>query len=174
MASNEIVTELWQKFLAMSNRNINRDAEKALLSAYKVAFRGIKDSDLQEAAATYIKDGQYFPPRPSELISIMPKGSTVTDESEYRIRPGTMCNVCHHFGLCIQEPAVTGQWVCRQCYSGLTTKQYEANMRALQSVQPGKLHAKYDSTIRKVLTFKPAEKPTAEDNFRDMFGEDNL
>jgi hypothetical protein len=169
MASSKLVKECFAKFSAMSNRNISHEAEKALFSAYITAFQGIKDSDLQKAVDSYIKDGQYFPPRPSELISIMPKGSAVTDESEYRIRPGTMCNVCHHFGLCIQEPAVTGQWVCRQCYSGLTKDQYETNMRALQSVQPGKLHAKYDSTTKRVLTFKPAEKPTA----ADIFGEDN-
>jgi hypothetical protein len=146
---------MWKEFTSLSNRGMTADAQSSLLTAYIAAFKFIKDSDLLEASASYLKDGHYFPPMPSELIAMMPKGSTVVDESKFIIRPNTMCNRCHKFGLCIQEPAGHGPWICRVCYSGMTDAQMRAafvNLGRAMTLGPGgkRQTARWNSKTREI------------------------
>ena len=45
------------------------------------------------------------------------------DEQDYRIEGRMKCQQCGKIGMCIKEPIKTGSWRCRECYSGLTTKE---------------------------------------------------
>lgn len=103
--------------------------QESLLSAYVVALGAFKDSDLKAAADMYLTEGQYFPPRPSDLIKLLPRPETMSEE--YKLQPGTRCQKCGHWGMCIKDQDTGWQWQCRQCYTGLTVQQYNRNMQSL-------------------------------------------
>jgi cytochrome c-type biogenesis protein CcmH/NrfF len=60
------------------------------------------------------------------------KAPVITQEKNFLlIEEGIRCQKCGNVGAAIKEPADTGEWECRQCYSGLTIEQYKEKMAGI-------------------------------------------
>ncbi len=57
------------------------------------------------------------------------------EEKNYTTQMNMMCQECHAKNvICIKEPADTGIWQCRECYTGLNTEQIKAKFYELQEI----------------------------------------
>ncbi len=73
-------------------------------------------------------------------------------DEPYKIEGRMKCQKCGRVGICIKDPRDTGQWECRQCYSGLTTAETSQRFRDLVSVIDDKGHVKpLPEWMRKVV-----------------------
>jgi ribosomal protein L37AE/L43A len=88
----------------------------------------------------------------------------------YMMQDLMTCQKCGKVGMCIKEPPHTGQWLCRQCYSGLTDQQFKAKVRGLirtmddkkkAIVEQKKQHVKRESVYKE----KPQAKQKPEFNW---------
>jgi len=171
VATKECLMKQLEVFRGMAGRPIAEDAFQALLTAYNATFGGVPDSTFTKACEAYLKDGKYFPPRPAELAEMMPRQSErqPVEEGDYRIRQQVQCGKCRKIAQCIQEPALGGPLLCRECYTGMTPQQFKKNMDALSRINAQKgVYGVYDKKTKTVnLTGTPVEK---QDDATDLFG----
>ena len=60
-------------------------------------------------------------PIPKEIVEAMDLNEFTKED--YRISYKMKCGRCYKIGLGIEEPINSHRWLCRQCYTGLTSKQ---------------------------------------------------
>jgi ribosomal protein L37AE/L43A len=60
------------------------------------------------------------------------------EKKNFTIQQNMMCNQCHKKNvMCIKEPADTGIWQCRECYTGLTADQIKGKFEGLAEIMEG-------------------------------------
>jgi ribosomal protein L37AE/L43A len=151
---------------------------EGLSQTYFSAFKAYKDNEIQEAADDYATSGEYFPPKPAQILSLVKnvdqskhnreltehwtcsmckqKVSSITSDGvcldccgvpmpayqsikplpnstsrHYRMEGRMQCQTCGNVGMCIKEPADSGSWECRQCYTRMNNKEIAAAFRTL-------------------------------------------
>jgi protein-arginine kinase activator protein McsA len=168
MASRKFIHDLVISLLILTPRRLSHEEILALEDAYELAFQGVADKEIKAAGQLYLQDGDFFPPKPKEILARVKDRSTqkhirelvelytckqchqkvtaITDgicldcagfpllesnrvklpepeERDYKIEGRIKCQECGKIAMCIKEPISTGNWKCRECYSGLTKKE---------------------------------------------------
>jgi hypothetical protein len=129
-----------------------------MIEAYYHALKGYHDEDIQEAGYKCLDNCEYFP-KPvdisKQIREIQRNNPLVNRDEDFIIRYDVRCRKCGHIGLGIKEPKETGEWQCRECYTGLTTEQIKEKFRAIWKI----FENKSDLNI-------PTEKTDYENNER--------
>ena len=125
----------------------NKTKSGELVEAYYRSFRSYRDEQILTAGDQCMQEMEYFP-KPVDVISRINQGYLVT--TPYIIEEGQICCKCKVKSRCIREPADTGEWECRQCYSGLTLEQHRKKVQLIIE-QMGRMeneNQRQDPTIR--------------------------
>ena len=169
-----------EDWLNFSVRKMSQEETSSIGRTYLEAFTGYSDKEITDAAAIYREEGEYFPPKPRQILDLVKdrikskhdeelrkmwtcsscgqKVSTMSegrcldcrgvpipeyrnlgnldsyDKTPYRIEGRIQCSRCGLIGECIKEPVDSGDWLCVQCYSGLTRKQIAARFGELARI----------------------------------------
>jgi formylmethanofuran dehydrogenase subunit E len=156
---------------------MSEEETEALSKTYFSSFKAYTDTEIEQAAKDYMNNGEYFPPKPSQILSLVKnadigkhtrelverytcstcheKVSAICDgvcldclgvpkpayqnikplpkptPSDYRMEGRIQCQKCGHVGMGIKEPAESGQWECRQCYTRMNNQEVAAAFRRL-------------------------------------------
>jgi hypothetical protein len=55
--------------LILTPRRVSQEEISALENAYELAFQGIADKEIKAAGQLYLQDGDFFPPKPKEILA---------------------------------------------------------------------------------------------------------
>lgn len=116
--------------------------DNELIEAYYLALKKYSEEDIQKAGYKCLDECDYFP-KPVDIsrrIAEINKTTSYSSPDEDFIFSGqARCIECGKIGFSIKEPKATGQWKCRQCYSGLTVEQYKAKIQEIiKGIKPYK------------------------------------
>ena len=128
MASKAMIQDMLTCFCNLYRMKTSEE----LTNSWCQALNRFDDSSVIKGGEKAMEECQRMP-TPSELISRMPARAQ-EEESEYIIREGVTCGQCGHIGMGIKEAPLSDIWCCRQCYTGLTPKQYRERMAHLAAI----------------------------------------
>ena len=116
MATKKLVARLTKDWLGFSPRKMSPEETEALSQTYFGAFKAYKDTEIQEAADDYTTSGEYFPPKPAQIISLVKN----TDQSKHtrELVERYTCSACH------QKASGITDGICLDC-AGLPRMSYE-------------------------------------------------
>mgnify|MGYP001216047415 CR=1 FL=1 len=119
-----------QKMLEWVGDNLEKRVDDKLVSSYHFRLKSYDEDEVRKIIFKWVDTSDKFP-KISDIISQLPKGGWTQNEN-YRIEEHMMCNECQKPDtMCIKEPVKTGNWRCRQCYTGLTSAQISQRFRDL-------------------------------------------
>lgn len=107
MATKIAVQNLTATCLAYSNKKMTQQEKQALEDGYFAAFRSCNDIELAEALNLYLEDGEYFPPKPKDILSGIKNKPTQRHTREL-IELYT-CKQCH------QKVSAITDGICLDC-----------------------------------------------------------
>jgi len=113
----------------------NLETRERLIETYTTALTDYTDEDITKAGNNCFAICEYFP-KPVDIIKqikeLRGKKTTYNNtQEEFKIAPGIRCRQCGDIRMCIKEPIDTGDWICRQCYTGLSKDQYIEKIKAI-------------------------------------------
>ena len=170
MATKKLVHDIVTSFSTLTPRKMEPEATQALEQAYYLAFQHYSDKQIKEAGQKYLEDGDFYPPRPTDILKRVKNISNEKHEREliemwtcnrchqkvscispggicadcqgypvptykhikpwfsekpilYKIEGRMKCQQCGKVTECIKQPIDDGQFLCKDCYSGLTAKE---------------------------------------------------
>ena len=136
MATRERVSDMITAFCGVYR---NSETKENLIDTYTMALNEYTDAEITKAGNNCFDFCEFFP-KPiditkqiKELRAKKIEKSSYTKEEEFKISPGIRCRKCENIRTCIKDPVNTGVWTCRECYTGLTNKQYTEKIRGIIS-----------------------------------------
>lgn len=75
---------------------------------YYQSFKAFKDHEIEQAADDYMNSGEYFPPKPSQIISLVKSGDNSRHDRELVER--WTCSLCK-----MKTSSITSEGVCLDC-----------------------------------------------------------
>jgi hypothetical protein len=91
---------------------------ETLIQTYFNAFKSYKDSEIREAADEYIKTGEYFPPKPVQILSLV-RDAAIKKHDRELVEMWT-CRICNQKVSCISSSRI-----CADC-QGYPLPSYES------------------------------------------------
>lgn len=167
MATEKFVKDLVISFLTLSPKRMNPTEIDVLERTYFVAFKPYTNKQISEAAELWMKEAEYYPPKPRDIIFKIQDSDRIKNDEflvkrytcsmchqkvsamltegicldcagipdvsyehvkplqegekvNYKMEGRIKCQKCGAIGMCIKEPADTGTWECRKCYTRMT------------------------------------------------------
>lgn len=105
------------------------------IAAYVIALDRFKEENIRASGQRCMDTCKSFP-LPAEIIEKMDLKEF--SKEDYRISYKMKCGRCYKIGLGIEEPINSHRWLCRQCYTGLTSKQIAGRFNDLSLMMENK------------------------------------
>ncbi len=108
---------------------------ESLSQTYFKSFRAYKDNEIKQAADDYTTSGEYFPPKPAQIISLVKN----TDQGKHirELVERYTCSMCH------QKVSAITEGICLDC-AGIPRMHYETPKLA----EPEKTNYRIEGRMR--------------------------
>ena len=90
-----------ERFSSLTVKTQTPNEIKSLLDVYYKSFQGYSDNEIKRASEEYIENGEYFPPKPFQIISLVQGAKSKKHDQE--LKEAYICNICHERVSSISE-----------------------------------------------------------------------
>ncbi len=117
MASRKLVKEVTQSFGTLTAKRLTEEETQALEDTYFIAFKSHSDPVVKLAVHKYIEDGDFYPPRPKDILVRIEDREQ--DKHTRELVQRYTCSMCH------QKVGAITEGICLDC-AGMPRMYYEA------------------------------------------------
>ena len=93
MATKKVLVKLIEFFNTLTSKRLNDEEAKNLLQVYYKSFQGYTDREIKQASEEYIENGEYFPPKPFQITSLIKDAKSRKHQQDLVNR--YTCSLCH-------------------------------------------------------------------------------